>query len=208
MRFFGVNPGEHPEYIVVGLGNFGKRYENTRHNIGFKIVDYLCSSSHGSPTMKRVKHYSLTHKAVFGGYIVLFAKPQTFMNNSGMAIKDILDYYSMSPQQLIIIHDDVSLDVGAFRIDKNGGDFGHEGLKSVIEHLNSDEFIRLRIGIGPKPHDNNDFSSFALSRFSDSERKEIDELLFVFKNLFVRLFENGLDDIMGIFNRDFRDDVL
>ena len=109
MRFDNVNPGEHPEYIIAGLGNPGQRYERTRHNIGYDVADYLDSVCFGSRGIKRMLHSSLCDKCVLDGYIVYIIKPQTFMNNSGMSVKDVLNYYRMDPSQLIVIHDDTKV---------------------------------------------------------------------------------------------------
>ena len=151
MRIQGVNPGEHPEYIVVGLGNPGPRYENTRHNVGFKVLDYIDQNSMSGRGIKRSLHYSLTDKVVLDGYICYLVKPQTYMNNSGLAVRDVLDYYRMSPEQLIVIYDDIALPVGNFRIRKSGSAGGHNGMKSIIQHLGTSDFIRIRVGVGEKP---------------------------------------------------------
>ena len=168
MRFTNVNPGEHPEYIIVGLGNPGQRYENTRHNIGFKVVDYIDSKSELSRSCKRMLHSSLCDKCVLDGYIIYNVKPQTFMNNSGMAVADVLNYYKMSPKQLIVIHDDITLPAGEFRIKNGGSAGGHNGLKSIIQHIGTGDFVRIRVGVCIKP-DYFEMSKYVLSNISDQE---------------------------------------
>lgn len=207
MRFLGINPGEHPEYIVVGLGNPGKRFDNTRHNIGFKTIDYIDCKSNVSRGLKRMQHFSLIDKVVIGGFIVILAKPQTFMNNSGMAVKDILDYYKMPSRQLIVLYDDAALNVGSFRIDLNGNGNGHNGIKSIIEHLKTDDFIRIRIGVGPKDKDS-DLRDFVLSRFTESETKELENTNFVYKQVLERIFNYGAEETMRLFNTTLQENGL
>ena len=199
MRIEGVNPGEHPEYIVVGLGNPGSRYEETRHNIGFKFVDYLDKEADLGRGIKRALHYSLTDKVVLDGYIVYLVKPQTYMNNSGSAVKDVLNYYKMSPKQLIVVYDDISLPVGNFRIRKTGSAGGHNGMKSIIEHLGTKDFVRIRIGVGNKP-EQWDLADYVLSRFPENESKVINANFEYIKNAISHMFQFGIDRTMAIYN--------
>ena len=199
MRIEGVNPGEHPEYIVVGLGNPGSRYEETRHNIGFKFVDYLDKEADLGRGIKRALHYSLTDNVVLDGYIVYLVKPQTYMNNSGSAVKDVLNYYKMSPEQLIVVYDDISLPVGNFRIRKTGSAGGHNGMKSIIEHLGTKDFVRIRIGVGNKP-EQWDLADYVLSRFPENESKVINANFEYIKNAISHMFQFGIDRTMAIYN--------
>ena len=199
MRIEGVNPGEHPEYIVVGLGNPGARYEETRHNIGFKFVDYLDKEADLGRGIKRALHYSLTDKVVLDGYIVYIVKPQTYMNNSGSAVKDVLNYYKMSPEQLIVVYDDISLPVGNFRIRKTGSAGGHNGMKSIIEHLGTKDFVRIRIGVGNKP-EQWDLADYVLSRIPEAESKLINANFKEIKNAISYMFNYGIDRAMGVYN--------
>lgn len=172
MRFLGVNPGEHPQYIIVGLGNPGQRYENTRHNIGFDAVDYIDANCVAGRGCKRMLHSALCDKCVLDGYVVYIIKPQTFMNNSGMAVADVMKYYRMSVDQLIVVHDDTSVAVGEFKVKKGGSASGHNGLRSIIQHIGSNDFIRIRIGVGAKPEEW-EMSKYVLSKIPPDEYKKI-----------------------------------
>ena len=200
MRFKNVNPGEHPEYIVVGLGNPGQRYENTRHNIGFKIADYIDENSNMSRGCKRNLHSSLCDKCVLDGYIIYIIKPQTFMNNSGMAVQDVMSYYRLSPKNLIVIHDDITLPVGEFRIKNGGGSNGHNGIKSIVQHLGTSDFLRIRVGVGKKP-DDWDQSKFVLSKFTDKEYEEISKTFKDIKDAVSSVFNYGIDSTISMYNR-------
>lgn len=200
MRFKNVNPGEHPEYIIVGLGNPGTRYDNTRHNVGFKVADYLdstCLLGHG---IKRMLHSSLCDKCVLDGYIIYLVKPQTYMNNSGMAVRDVMQYYRMTANTLIVIQDDTSLPVGEFKIKRGGSANGHNGIKSIIQHLPNSDFIRIRVGVGEVP-DGWDKSKYVLSRFSDKELNAIEWLLPKIREAISMIFNYGLEESMEKYNK-------
>ncbi len=199
MRFSNVNPGEHPEYIIVGLGNPGTRYEDTRHNVGFKAVDYIDSQCDVSRGCKRKLHSALCDKCVLDGYIVYFVKPQTFMNNSGMAVQDVLNYYKMNSKQLIVIHDDITLPAGEFRIKKGGGAGGHNGLKSIIQHIGNGDFVRIRIGVGIKP-EKWDMSKFVLSKITPEESLLIESEFCVIKQALGDIFKYSVDHAIDKFN--------
>lgn len=201
MRFDGVNPGEHPEYIIVGLGNPGARYEKTRHNIGYDIVDYIdsvCSNSYG---LKRMLHSSLCDKCVLDGYIVYIIKPQTFMNNSGMAVKNVMNYYRMNPSQLIVIHDDTKIKLGEFKIKNGGSAIGHNGVKSIIQHLHTDKFIRIRVGVGEKPEEF-DMAKYVLSHFTDNEYKQIEKRFSDIKVAVSCIFNYGIERALKIYEHE------
>ena len=142
-------PGGAPEYIVAGLGNPGARYNDTRHNVGFMALDYIAEKL--SAKVKRIKFNALVDKCFIGGVCVLLLKPQTFMNNSGLAIVQAAKYYNIKPENVIVCYDDIALPVGAMRIRPSGSAGGHNGLKSIIEHLGSSDFQRIRLGVGAKP---------------------------------------------------------
>jgi PTH1 family peptidyl-tRNA hydrolase len=202
MRFDGVNPGEHPEYIIVGLGNPGQRYEKTRHNIGFDVVDYIDKACTGSRGIKRMLHSSLCDKCVLDGYIVYIVKPQVFMNNSGMSVKDVMNYYRMNPGQLIVVHDDTKVKLGEFKIKKGGSAAGHNGIKSIVQHLHTDNFIRVRVGVGEKPEEF-DMSRYVLSRLTDSEYKSIEAQFRHIKTAISCIFNYGVDRAMTIYNENY-----
>ena len=148
--------------IIVGLGNPGEKYTYTRHNAGFLAIDYLCQR-HGFKC-DRLKFKSLCGEVTIDGVRALVLKPQTFMNSSGEAIREACDFYKISPENIIVISDDASFDVGKLRIRKNGSAGGHNGLKSVIECLNSDAFPRIKLGVGQKPNPDYDIADWVLAR--------------------------------------------
>lgn len=199
MRLFGVNPGEQPDYVIVGLGNPGAKYENTRHNIGFKLADYIDSKSMMSRGCKRMLHYALTDKCVLGGTVVYIMKPQTFMNNSGMAVQDLMSYYGISPKNLIVIHDDITLDSGKFKIKFGGSAGGHNGIKSVMEHLGTGDFIRIKVGVGKKPKEW-DLASYVISRFPEDEYKLVSSRFEDIKDAVECILGYGLEKAMCIYN--------
>lgn len=160
-------------YLIVGLGNFGKQYENTRHNIGFDVIDRLAEQE-GIRVLER-KHRAVIGKGVIAGERCLLAKPLTYMNLSGECVRELLDYYKADEtRELIVISDDVSLPVGQLRIRKKGSAGGHNGLKNIIAHLGHDAFVRIRIGVGEKPA-GWDLADYVLGHFSAPERKLEDE---------------------------------
>ena len=156
-------------YIIVGLGNPGKEYGGTRHNIGFDVIELLAGQENISVAEK--KHKALIGKGVVAGQRCILAKPQTFMNLSGESVRALLDYYKADEkEELIVISDDVSLDVGQIRIRKKGSAGGHNGLKNIIAMLGHDTFIRVKMGVGEKPR-GWDLADYVLGRFSGPERK-------------------------------------
>lgn len=157
-----------PEFLIVGLGNPGEKYSFTRHNAGFLCVDLLAEQNGFS--LKRLKFRSLTADTTLAGHRCLVLKPQTFMNNSGEAVRDAAAFYKIPPERILVIFDDVSLDVGRLRIRRKGTDGGHNGLKSIIYHLNSDAFPRIKIGVGKKPHPDYDLADWVLSSFKTDEQ--------------------------------------
>lgn len=156
-------------YIIAGLGNPTKEYENTRHNIGFMAIDALADKYHIS--MTECRHRALTGKGMINGTKVVLVKPLTYMNLSGEAVRAVTDYYkSDAAGELIVIYDDVSLDVGQLRIRKKGSAGGHNGIKNIIANLGHDTFQRIKIGVGEKPK-GYDLVDYVLGRFS---REELD----------------------------------
>jgi PTH1 family peptidyl-tRNA hydrolase len=164
-----------PEYLIVGLGNPGDKYAFTRHNVGFMFIDRLAEKNNAS--VKKLKFKSLYGDAEIGGVRCLLCKPQTFMNNSGEAVKEIAAFYKIPPQKIIVAFDDVSLNTGELRIRQKGSAGGHNGIKSIIAHLGSEDFPRLKIAIGPKTHPQMDLADFVLGRLSkDDELKLADAI--------------------------------
>ena len=161
------------EWIVVGLGNPGAKYDNTRHNAGFRALEGYCARS--GQKIDRMKFKALAGEGMLGGKRVLFLKPQTFMNLSGEAVCDAASFYKIPPEHVIVLSDDVSLDVGMLRVRAKGSAGGQNGLKNIIYHLNSEDFPRVKIGVGAKPHPDYDLADWVLSNFTGPEDKLITE---------------------------------
>ncbi len=151
------------DYLVVGLGNPGAKYETTRHNIGFLCITKM-EEEFGFKA-KKLKFHALIGDARVGNHKVLFMKPQTMMNNSGLAVKECADFYKIPPEKIIVIFDDISLEPGKLRIRRKGSAGGHNGIKSIIAHLGSDNFPRIKMGVGAKPHPDYDLADWVLSNF-------------------------------------------
>lgn len=154
-------------YLIAGLGNPTKEYDKTRHNVGFDTIDVLADKLGTSVTEK--KHKALCGKGMIGFEKVLLLKPQTFMNLSGESIRDAADFYKIDPENIIIIYDDISLEVGQLRVRGKGSAGGHNGIKNIIAHLGTQEFPRVKVGVGAKP-DRMDLADYVLSRFSQTDR--------------------------------------
>lgn len=164
--FFAKKSGA-ADWMIVGLGNPGLEYESTRHNAGFMVIDRL-AEEHGA-AVTRMKWRALSGTAQLGGHRCLLVKPQTYMNNSGEAVRDIAAFYKIPPERTIIIFDDISLDVGRVRIRRKGSDGGHNGMKSICLLCGSEAFPRIKVGIGAKPHPDYDLAKWVLSRFASDE---------------------------------------
>ena len=164
-----------PSFLIVGLGNPGTQYEYTRHNAGFLTLDALAEKA-------GIRVSSLKFKALYGtgllaGEKVVLLKPQTFMNASGEAVRDAAAFYKIPPQRIIVIYDDISLDVGRLRIRRKGSDGGHNGIKSILYLLESDQFPRVKMGVGKKPHPEMDLADWVLSRFTKDEGELLEEAI-------------------------------
>lgn len=156
-------------HLVVGLGNPGDKYFYTRHNAGFLAMDYV--SQKCGATVNRLKFKALAGEATIAGAHVLLMKPQTLMNLSGDAVCEAAAFYKIAPENIIVMSDDVNLDVGRIRVRTKGSDGGQKGLRSIITRLGSDEFPRIRFGIGQKPHPDYDMAAWVLSEFSEEDKK-------------------------------------
>lgn len=154
-------------FIIAGLGNIGKQYERTRHNAGFLAIDYIADKL--GVKIDRVKFHSTVAEASVGGVRVLLMKPTTLMNNSGVAIGEAASFYKIPPERVLVLHDEISFDPGIIRIRRKGSAGGHNGLKSIIAHLASDEFPRVKIGVGKKPSPEYDLVDWVLGRFSEAD---------------------------------------
>ena len=159
------------DFIIAGLGNPGTQYEDTRHNCGFMAVEILAEQC--KVQLKKLRFKSLTAEAEIAGRRCLLMKPTTFMNNSGDAVEEAAGFYKIPPENILIIYDDISLDVGRLRIRGKGSDGGHNGMKSIILRLNTDVFPRIRVGVGKKPHPDYDLADWVLSRFTKEEGEKL-----------------------------------
>jgi peptidyl-tRNA hydrolase, PTH1 family len=159
-------------YIVIGLGNPGGRYDNTRHNVGFDAVDFL-AAKHGIKITK-LKHKALSGDGNISGQRVILVKPQTFMNLSGESVREIIEFYKVPLNNVIIIYDDVDLDLGKIRVRPKGSSGTHNGMRSILYHVQSEDFPRIRIGIG-RPPEGWALADFVLSKFNEQDRKLIGE---------------------------------
>ena len=157
--------------MVVGLGNPGKDYERTRHNAGFMAIDYI--SGRSNSRVDRAKFSALVGEATIAGKRVLLMKPQTFMNSSGEAVSAAAKFYKIAPENIIVISDDISLDVGRVRVRRKGSHGGQNGLRSIEQHLGSQDYQRIKIGIGAKPHPDYDLASWVLSKFDVKDMEAI-----------------------------------
>lgn len=154
-------------YLIAGLGNPGRQYEMTRHNMGFSTLDYIADKA--GIKISKLKYKALYGEGIMNGEKVILIKPQTYMNASGESIVDFVNFYKTDMQHLIVINDDISLPAGKIRIRPKGSDGGHNGLKSIIYLLGSDDFIRIKIGVGAPENSEYDIADYVLGRFSHDE---------------------------------------
>ncbi len=182
--------------LVVGLGNPGKNYENTRHNAGFMVVDEIAKMCGADISQKA--HRALVTKAVFNGKKIILAKPQTFMNLSGESVRALFDYYK--PEKLIVVYDDITLDVGGIRVRKSGSAGGHNGMKNIIQQLGTNEFERVRVGVGEKPS-KMDLADWVLSRFKPEEREDLDNAIDNAVKAVELMLNDETDEAMNRFNK-------
>lgn len=185
--------------IIAGLGNPGKEYENTRHNAGFMTIDKL-AESFGIDVSEK-KHKALIGKGVIEGQKVILAKPQTFMNSSGESLRELTDYYKPDiATEVIVIYDDITLDVGSIRVRKHGSAGGHNGMKSIIAHLGTEEFARIRVGIGEKPP-KMDLADWVLGHFSKEDKETLEKGLEDARDAALMLLNKETDEAMNKYNR-------
>lgn len=186
------------DYIVVGLGNPGKQYETTRHNAGFICLDAL-ADKHGI-SVKKLKFRSLLGEGRINGKRCLLMKPQTYMNLSGEAVRDAMEFYKIPIENLIVICDDISLDPGKMRIRRKGSDGGQRGMKNIIYHLKSDNFPRIKIGVGAKPNPEYDLADWVISHFTADEAKLIKQVTESCIGAVELMVDGKIDKAMSDFN--------
>ena len=185
-------------YLIAGLGNPTREYEKTRHNVGFEAIDILADKAGTTVTEK--KHKALYGKGYIGGQKVILAKPQTYMNLSGESIREIADFYKIGPENIIILCDDINLSEGQLRIRLKGSAGGHNGLKNIISHLGTQEFPRIRIGVGEKPR-GMDLADYVLGRFPKEQQAVMEEAYRDAAEAACMMTEDGADAAMNHYNR-------
>lgn len=184
-------------YAVIGLGNPGREYEKTRHNIGFNTVDLLADRN--GIDINKIKFKSVYGKGRIGNESVLLLKPQTYMNNSGISVLELYKYYKIPIENILVVVDDIDIDFGAVRIKRKGSAGTHNGLKSIIYHLQRNDFPRIKIGVGSPPPEW-DLADFVLSRFQNKEEKTIKESIEVACESIETIIKEDIDKAMNKFN--------
>ncbi len=183
--------------LIAGLGNPGRDYAGTRHNIGFGVITRI-SDKYRIPLTNK-EHKAVCAKGMFGGEKVILAQPQTFMNLSGECIRCFADYYKIDPEDIIVAYDDISLEVGQIRVRQKGSAGGHNGIKNIIQHLGTNEFPRVKVGVGGKP-EGGDLVRHVLGRFSKGDEKMIGEVLDLAVEAVEAIVSEGVDAAMNRFN--------
>ena len=186
------------DWMIVGLGNPGKDYEKTRHNVGFRSTDLLAGLL--KTKIDRLKFKALTRMVTYNGMKVLLVQPQTYMNASGAAVSALATYYKVQPQRILVIFDDISLPVGRIRIRKDGSAGGHNGIKSIIQSLGTDQFPRVKVGVGAKPHPDYDLADWVLSRFSAQEEQALAPALENAANAALMVLDQGTEKAASAYN--------
>lgn len=186
-------------FLIVGLGNPGRQYEATRHNMGFDTIDFLVEK-HRVP-QSGVKFNAMFGKGMIGGEKVILMKPLSFMNLSGGPVRDIAGYFKINPQtEMIVVYDDIDLEPGQLRIRKQGSAGGHNGIKDIVRCLGTENFLRIKVGVGAKPK-GWDLADYVLSRFVDSDRKLVDEAIEKAADAVEMMISKGVDAAMNEYNR-------
>ena len=195
-----------PMYLIVGLGNPGKQYDMTRHNIGFHTIDYI-ADKYGAKLTK-LKFKAVYGEATISGEKVYLVKPQTYMNLSGDSVGEMAQFYKIPPENIIVINDDISLDVGRIRVRPKGSAGGHNGIKSIIAHLGTQEFPRVKVGVGEKPamgvgapkHEDYDLADFVLGRFTKEEIPVMEDAIVKAEKAVAEIIKNGVQSAMNKYN--------
>ncbi len=183
--------------VIAGLGNPGSKYSGTRHNVGFDVIDRLAQEN--NIRVNRLRFKALTGEGFIGTEKVLLVKPSTYMNNSGESIREVMEFYKLEPDKLLVIVDDIDIEFASIRLKKKGSAGSHNGLKSIIYHIQKDNFPRLKIGIGKKPP-YYDLADFVLSKFTSEERKLVDKAILKASEAAQEFVRSGIDKAMNEFN--------
>lgn len=184
-------------YIIIGLGNPGKKYEHTRHNAGFDAIDFLSKRHNISVT--KIKHKSLIGEGRIGAEKVVLIKPQTYMNLSGEAVLSAVQFYKVDIENVIVLYDDIDLDIGKLRIRKKGSAGSHNGMKSIIKCLGRQDFPRIRIGVS-KPEEGMDLADFVLSRVPKDKQMDMDSVIEKAADTIDEIINSDIDKAMNIYN--------
>lgn len=184
-----------PMYLVVGLGNPGKQYDMTRHNIGFHTIDYIADKYNARLT--KLKFKAVYGEATISGERVYLVKPQTYMNLSGDSVAEMAQFYKVPVENIIVINDDISLDVGRIRVRGKGSAGGHNGLKSIIYRMNSDAFPRVKMGVGAPKHEDYDLADFVLGRFTKEEISVMEDAIKKAETAVAEIIKNGIQSAMN-----------
>ncbi|PWL71597.1 MAG: aminoacyl-tRNA hydrolase [Clostridiales bacterium] len=187
------------EYLVVGLGNPGSKYKKTRHNAGFCAMDAVLAANRLE--LRQKKFQAEVADGTVAGKRCLFMKPQTFMNLSGEAVGEAARFYKIPPERIIVLFDDISLPPGKLRIRRKGSAGGHNGIKSIIEHLGSDNFPRVKLGVGAKPRPDYNLADWVLSAFSPEQQKQMEQVYETCPEIISLLVEDKIDEAMNRFSR-------
>ena len=185
-------------WLIVGLGNPGKEYERTRHNAGFRAIDALADAL--CCKIDKLKFQGLYGQTAYQGKKLLLLKPQTFMNSSGRSVLQLSAYFHIPPQKIIVLFDDISLEPGRLRIRADGSAGGHNGIKSIISELGSQDFPRVKIGVGAKPHPQQDLADWVLSNFGANEEKALSSALPKAGEAALSIIEKGVPESANRFN--------
>lgn len=185
-------------WLIVGLGNPGKDYERTRHNVGFRAIDLLAQKL--GCKIDRLKFQGLYCQTTYGGKKLFLLKPQTYMNLSGRSVLQLSAYFNIPPQRIIVIFDDISLPPGRLRIRADGSAGGHNGIKSVIAEVGSQDFPRVKVGVGAKPHPEQDLADWVLSGFSAGEEKDLSSALERAADAALCIIDKGVPETANRFN--------
>jgi len=185
-------------HIIIGLGNPTREYQGTRHNIGFDVITRIAEDYHISLDFK--KHKAICGKGYIEGEKVILAQPQTYMNLSGESVRELMDFYKVTPEEIIIIYDDISLDVGQLRLRNKGSAGGHNGIKSILNHIGTQEFPRIKVGVGDKPK-GWDLADYVLSSFSKEDQPIIHDTIKKSSEAVESILKDGMEAAMNIYNK-------
>ena len=196
--FFNRNRASGVEWLLVGLGNPGDKYDNTRHNVGFAAIDQLAEEL--KVPVQKLKYRALTQSVELGGAKVLLMKPITYMNLSGEAVGEATRFFKIPADHVLVLSDDVSLPVGKLRVRRSGSAGGHNGLKNIIAHLGTDQFPRIRVGVGAPAHPDREMIGWVIGKFTPEERKVVDQAVDRAVDAAACLIEKGVQEAQNRFN--------